>query len=403
MPIGPMDEYLAHQTTETFDYVQTSDRNFYDRYYFNMHDSTGDFFMVAGMGQYPNLGVLDAFVAISVGTKQYVVRASRALGHDRLDTQVGPFRIEVLEGLQSLRLQCDKNEWGLDFDLRFDGTVPALEEPRTFTRKGSRVRMDVSRYAQVGCYSGTLEVDGRIYEVTPDQWKGARDRSWGIRPVGEREPAGIGIEEVMQGKHGFYHHWIPLQLDRGMIKVMYEADYEGNVTVEEAAFIPAYGEGNSKGEIEKFGMPQIEVEYLSGTREMAGATTTLSPQPFQSTSSERPKILDPSATSQPSATLSPNDVLTIRSLPQRTVYLAAGTGYLPTEDWGHGFYKGPLAVEGLSFDMSTQAQRSQYAILNETLCRFELSTGEVSYGMHENMCIGVYQPHGFDEPGSMPP
>ncbi|HIF94412.1 MAG: hypothetical protein ABGX04_03075 [Myxococcales bacterium] len=384
MPIGPMDEYLAHQTTETFDYVQTSDRNFYDRYYFNMHDSTGDFFMVAGMGQYPNLGVLDAFVAISVGTKQYVVRASRALGHDRLDTQVGPFRIEVLEGLQSLRLQCDKNEWGLHFDLRFDGTIPALEEPRTFTRKGSRVRMDVSRYAQVGCYTGSLEVDGQTHEVTPDRWKGARDRSWGIRPVGEREPAGIGIEEVMQGKHGFYHHWIPLQLDRGMVKVMYEADYEGTVTVEEAAFIPAFGEGDSRGEIEKFGIPKIEVDYLSGTREMAAATTTLSPLPTLSAPS-------------------PNDVLTIRSLPQRTVYLAAGTGYLPTDEWGHGFYKGPLVVEGLSFDMSTQAQRSQYAILNETLCRFELSTGEISYGMHENMCIGVYQPHGFNEPGTQAP
>ncbi len=51
MPISPMDEYLAHQTPETFDYVNTSDRNFYDRYYFNVHDSTGDFFMVMGMGQ----------------------------------------------------------------------------------------------------------------------------------------------------------------------------------------------------------------------------------------------------------------------------------------------------------------------------------------------------------------
>jgi hypothetical protein len=383
-----MDEYLAHQTTETFDYVQTSDRNFYDRYYFNMHDSTGDFFMVAGMGQYPNLGVLDAFVAISVGTKQYVVRASRALGHDRLDTHVGPFRVEVLEGLQSLRIQCDENEWGIKFDLRFDGTVPALEEPRTFSRTGSRVRMDVSRYAQVGCYAGTLEVAGQTYEVVPENWKGARDRSWGIRPVGEREPAGIGIEEIMQGKHGFYHHWIPLQLDRGMLKVMYEADYDGHVTVEEAAFIPAYSDGNSSGAIQKYGTPEIEVDYLSGTREMAVATTTLSPR---------------SAASSESATLAPNEVLTIRSLPQRTVYLAAGTGYLPTEDWGHGFYKGPLVVEGMSFDMSSQAQRSQYAILNETLCRFELSTGEISYGMHENMCIGVYRPHGFDEPGTMAP
>ena len=83
MPISPMDEYLAHQTSDTFDYVFTSDRNFYDRYYFNMHNSSDDFFMVAGMGQYPNLGVTDAFVAISHGSNQYVVRASRALGHER--------------------------------------------------------------------------------------------------------------------------------------------------------------------------------------------------------------------------------------------------------------------------------------------------------------------------------
>ncbi len=374
MPISPMDEYLAHQTSDTFDYVFTSDRNFYDRYYFNMHNSSDDFFMVAGMGQYPNLGVTDAFVAISHGSNQYVVRASRALGHDRLDTSVGPFRIEVIEGLQSLRLRCDENEWGLSFDVRFDGSVPALEEPKSFTRNRSRVMMDVSRYAQVGNYTGTVEVAGQRYEVTPDTWKGARDRSWGVRPVGEREPPGIGIEDIMQKKHGFYHNWIPLQLDRGMFKVMYDADYAGNVRVEEAAFIPALGE---PGEIQKFGTPEIEIEYLSGTREMKSARTTLRSEDGE-------------------------DVL-ITSLPQRTVYLAAGTGYLPSEDWGHGFYKGQSVVEGMTFDMSTQEKRSQYAVLNETLCRFELSTGEISYGMHENMCIGIYQPHGFDEPGKMAP
>jgi hypothetical protein len=369
-----MDEYLAHQTSDTFDYVFTSDRNFYDRYYFNMHNSSDDFFMVAGMGQYPNLGVTDAFVAISHGSNQYVVRASRALGHDRLDTSVGPFRIEVIEGLQSLRLRCDENEWGLSFDVRFDGSVPALEEPRSFTRNRSRVMMDVSRYAQVGTYTGTVEVAGQRYEVTPDTWKGARDRSWGVRPVGEREPPGIGIEDIVQKKHGFYHNWIPLQLDRGMFKVMYDADYAGNVRVEEASFIPALGE---PGEIQEFGTPEIEIEYLSGTREMKSARTTLRSEDGE-------------------------DIL-ITSLPQRTVYLAAGTGYLPSEDWGHGFYKGQSVVEGMTFDMSTQEKRSQYAVLNETLCRFELSTGEISYGMHENMCIGIYQPHGFDEPGKMAP
>lgn len=374
MPISPMDEYLAHQTSDTFDYVHTSDRNFYDRYYFNMHNSSDDFFMVAGMGQYPNLGVTDAFVAISHGSNQYVVRASRALGHDRLDTQVGPFSIEVIEGLKSLRIRCDENEWGLSFDVRFDGSIPALEEPKTFTRNRSRVMMDVSRYAQVGNYSGTVEVAGQRYEVTPDRWKGARDRSWGVRPVGEREAPGIGIEDLKQGKHGFYHNWIPLQLDRGMFKVMYDADYAGNVTVEEAVFVPAFG---VEGEIQKFGTPEIEIEYLSGTREMKSARTILRSEGGED--------------------------ISIASLPQRTVYLAAGTGYLPSEDWGHGFYKGQSVVEGLTFDMSTQQKRSQYAVLNETLCRFELSTGEISYGMHENMCIGIYRPHGFNEPGKMAP
>ena len=49
-------------------------------------------------------------------------------------------------------------------------------------------------------------------------------------------------------------------------------------------------------------------------------------------------------------------------------------------------------------DLSDPEVRRKYAILNETLCRFELSTGEVGYGMHENMLIGVYRPTGFETP-----
>src|SRR3954447_23641990 len=125
MPLGPFDEYLAHQTSDTFDHVATSDRNFYDRYYFNMHSSSDELFVITGMGQYPNLGVSDAFITVSLGEKQYTVRASRELGTDRLDSSVGPFRIEVLEGLRKIHLTCAPNEWGLTADLTFTGTVDA--------------------------------------------------------------------------------------------------------------------------------------------------------------------------------------------------------------------------------------------------------------------------------------
>jgi hypothetical protein len=101
-----MDEFMAHQTCETFDHVFTSDRNFYDRYYFNMHSSSDELFVIMGMGQYPNLGTTDAFVSVSIGEEIHVVRASRELGSNRLDTTVGPFGTEVFEGLEMVRFFC---------------------------------------------------------------------------------------------------------------------------------------------------------------------------------------------------------------------------------------------------------------------------------------------------------
>ena len=54
----------------------TSDRNFYDRYYFNLHPSGGEYFAIFGLGQYPNLGTTDAYCAVTRGDDHYVVRAS---------------------------------------------------------------------------------------------------------------------------------------------------------------------------------------------------------------------------------------------------------------------------------------------------------------------------------------
>src|ERR1700752_965886 len=123
MPLGPFDEFLAHQTPDTFDHVYTSDRNFYDRYYFNMHSSSDELFVIIGLGQYPNLGVTDAFIPVSIGHEQHTVRASRELGSDRMDTAVGPLSVEVIQGLMKLRIPCDDNEWGVAADLTFTGVV----------------------------------------------------------------------------------------------------------------------------------------------------------------------------------------------------------------------------------------------------------------------------------------
>jgi hypothetical protein len=378
MPLTVMDEFLAHQTCETFDHVFTSDRNFYDRYYFNLHPSSDELFLVAGMGQYPNLGTMDAFVSVShpgpQGDRIDVVRASRELVSERMSTRVGPLGVEILEGLKRVRLFCEPNEWGLAFDLEFDGTVPAVEEPRTFQRHPhGRVHMDTSRYSQVGVYRGTLEVGGRFYEVRPERWQGVRDHSWGIRGVGEPEPPGIRVKQAAQG-FGFYHVWVPLQLDDCLLKLFVEEDMHGNRLVEESVRIPTLAAG---GPPEPMGSPRFETRYRSGTREIEGVTI---------------RVDDPSG-----------KPLTIEATPLRTVYLAAGSGYIPQPDWTHGMYQGPLAVQGRTYDVSTPEARSRYGPLYETLSRFELSTGEIGYGLLENLCVGTYHPHGFHDPGAVAP
>ncbi len=97
---SPMDEYPIHQVPLPIAQPASSDRNFYDRCYFNGHDRTGETFLITGLGVYPNLGVIDAYATVLRGTTQHTVRMSTALTDDRMTQSVGPYRIEVLEPLE---------------------------------------------------------------------------------------------------------------------------------------------------------------------------------------------------------------------------------------------------------------------------------------------------------------
>ncbi len=374
MTLSRLDDYLVHQIPETVDTVGTSDRNFYERYYFNLHGSTDDLFLVTGLGQYPNLGVTDAFVSIAIEGEQHTVRASRELGSDRLDTRVGPLAVEVVEGLRSFRVVCDPNEWGVAFDLRFDKTSAALAEPKSISHAGPRTTQETYRLAQVGAWSGSVEVGGRSFEVTPDRWWGARDHSWGIRPVGEAEPQGIRAKRDPQGPMGFFHNWMPIQFDDHMLKVTIDNDHAGRRVLEEATIVW----NDPDRPHENLGRPEIDVTFISGTREVERAEVWFSGDGASD--------------------------LRITTTPLRTVYLAAGSGYRVNEAWGHGVWQGPeLVVQGQVDAIGAPTERLDIAWLNETLSRFETSDGRVGYGMHENLIAGLYLPAGFDRPDAMAP
>lgn len=85
------DDYPIHQTPEPIAYTGT-DRNFYDRYFFNGYSPDGAIFFAAALGVYPALNVMDGSFCVVVDGVQHNLRASRVLVMERMDTRVGRCR-----------------------------------------------------------------------------------------------------------------------------------------------------------------------------------------------------------------------------------------------------------------------------------------------------------------------
>ena len=188
--LSPLDEYPIHQLPLPIAWVGSSDRNFYDRCYFNAHDRSGDIFLITGLGYYPNLGTKDAFVLIRRGDEQTAIHLGDGIDHDRLDQRVGqlPARGGRAAAGAPDRPRGDRGD---RHGPALAGLFPVVQEqPHLMRAGGLRPTLDAQRFAQLGSWEGSLVIDGEERVVDPATWIGSRDRSWGIRPVGESEPPG---------------------------------------------------------------------------------------------------------------------------------------------------------------------------------------------------------------------
>jgi len=361
--LSSWDDYPVHQAAETVRHATTSDRNFYDRYYFNCHADDGSAFLIFGLGQYPNLAVQDAFVCVVSGDDHRVVRASRELG-DRMDTSVGPLRVEVIRPLHELRIVCEPNEHSdVSVDLRWVGSIPAFEEPRQYVRRHGRTLFDSMRLAQTGRWSGTIRSGGTTFDVTPDRWWGTRDRSWGIRPVGEEEPAGIRTEGQMTGMWNY----APMQFeDHSILYILNEHD-DGHREHEEAVRIW----NDPDREPEWLGRPEHAAVITPGTRRIESSTLSF-----------------------PDA---PGGAIDVAVEPLMDCWLMLGTGYGIEADWRHGMYQGPLVVQGVEIDYRRDADRL-FGLVDQ-VARFTqtggVADGAVGSGLHEFFFIGDYSRYGL--------
>lgn len=358
------DDFPIHQTAEPIAYAGT-DRNFYDRYFFNGYGAQAgseDYF-AAAFGVYPHLNIADAaFVVVRNGVET-AVHASRWLG-DRLDLTVGPIRIEVLEPLQRLKVTVDAPEQGLKADVVFEGRSFPIEEPRFMRRVGTRAMMDYTRLTQNGRYTGWIELDGKRRSI--DGYVGTRDRSWGVRPVGARDSQEVVPPQPPQ----FFWLWSPCNFPDGSFFFHTNDDALGRPWNTRAVWAPD-GAGES-GFSHLNG--EMEVQWKSGTRYAASAVV---------------RCKDDLGKPMGEVSFTP-----------LYEFLMLGLGYGHPK-WAHGTAHGELAVEREDIKLSEAGAQVPFHLHVQALCEVTYTRPDgrafTGRGILEQLALGPHAPSGFKE------
>ena len=200
------DEGLNHQIVDTFATLSQSELAWTEKIWASIARIDGTLQLDFGLGKYQNRGIIDGFGGVSRGREQWTVRASRELRTAPEDAVIGPVRMEVVEPLKRMRFVLEPNDvQPISFDVVLSGVTPPYFEERNIVRdrRTGRIDVDVIRYHQGGWAEGTVTVDGHEHHITPDEWFGFRDHSWGVRQaIGEPVPDLIPVPGAPPGVRG---------------------------------------------------------------------------------------------------------------------------------------------------------------------------------------------------------
>lgn len=368
--LNKLDDFPIHQTPEPIAHPATSDRNVYDRTWFNGYAPDGSYYFGIGMAIYPHRGIMDcAFSVVRPGEQQHCFYGSRRAPIERTEMQVGPFRMEVIEPMRRTRVVLDDNAGGLACDLTFSARTAAIKEARQTLYSGPRAIMDATRFDQFGRWSGVIRTpDGEI--VVDDQvCRGTKDRSWGVRGVGERDVGG-----APQTPGGFFFLWAPLIWDDHISHAIFFDGQQGQALVREGITAPLYAReadipaGAEDGRDQRMATARHRVAYVPGTRlarsaeidlvELGGTTRTIALEPILK-------------------------------------FQMKGLGYGHPQ-WGQGMWKGELEIGHESFDPRQLDPLAPEHLHVQQVVRATDGT-RTGVGVLEQIVIGPYAPAGFTQ------
>jgi hypothetical protein len=368
--LNRLDDYPIHQTVEPIAHPATTDRNCYDRSWFNGFSIDGEWYFGIAMGLYPHRGIMDcAFSVVRKGGLQHSFFASRRAPRERTDLTVGPFRIELPEPMRRTRVVLEDNESGLSCDLTFSARTSAIQEGRQTLWNGARKTMDTTRFDLFGRWSGTIRTpDGEIV-VSEDQCLGVKDRSWGVRRLGEAETG--GAPPLATG--GAFFLWAPLFWGDHVTQAIFYDDIHGKPLIREGIVAPFYdtepqGADVEEGRDRRLATARHRIAYHPGTRLAASAEVDL---------------------------VDHDDSVRTISFEPLLTFQMKGIGYMHPE-WGHGVWKGDLVVAGESWKSDDLDPLAPFNLHIQQVVRARMGD-KTGVGVVEQLCLGPHAPSGFVE------
>jgi hypothetical protein len=366
--LSKLDDYPIHQTPEPVARPVTHDRHVYDRYWFNGYAEDGGFYFGIGAARYPNLEIFDCGLSLVHDGVQHAFHASRRASAEPTDLSCGPFRIEIQEPMMRLRVIVDDNETGISGELQWIPRTASIEEGRQRNLNG-RVLMDATRFNQFGHWEGEIRADGQTVRIDPAHVYGTKDRSWGVRPVGDRDTGGAPPTRMPQVSF----LWAPLHWKD---RCTHMGTFEDGDAVKwhwDGMICPAYADptdipGVEDPAVRMLAAVDSKIDFIPGTRRARAAEILL----LERDGTRHEIGLEP--------------LLCFRM---------KGIGYT-NSTWGHGQWKGELAVGGESWKC---ADLDEMALDNLHIQQVVRATSgdETGVGVLEQIHLGPHSGYGFKE------
>jgi len=366
--LSKMDDYPIHQTAEPIARPASSDRHVYDRYWFNGYQDDGAFYFGIGAALYPNLEIFDCGFSIAIDGEQHAFHASRRAPREPSQVEVGPFRIEILEPLKTLRVVLAPNDTGISADLRWIPRTSSFAEGHQRSRR-RRGTMEATRFNQFGYWQGEIRYAGRSVAVDPKRVFGTKDRSWGIRPVGDPDTGGAPPSAREAG--GIFFLWAPLHWPTRCTHAGIFEHGDGVRWHWDGTIVPAYDDPEQIPLLDDPGVTPLlyvdhQIEYEKGTRRAKRALITKVELDGRKNEIELEPLL---------------------------CFRMKGIGYTHPV-WGHGKWKGEYAEAGESWktgDLDENAFENQHV---QQVVRASCS-GEMGIGVLEQIALGPHPKYGF--------